>query len=82
MVLEAAYEATLWEAALNAAGGRSDIVLLTLLGGGAFGNDAEWIFGAMRYALSKVASFDLDVRIVSYGPPSRDLLDFVESMGQ
>jgi hypothetical protein len=35
LVLEAAYEATLWEAVLDAANGGSNIVLLTLLGGGA-----------------------------------------------
>jgi hypothetical protein len=81
LVLEAAYEATLWEAVLNAASGGSNIVLLTLLGGGAFGNDVEWILGAMRRALSKVASNDLDIRIVSYGPASRDLLRFAEGMG-
>jgi hypothetical protein len=74
LVLEAAYEATMWAAVLNAHRGASNIVLLTLLGGGAFGNDPAWIFGAMRYALRNVASLDLDVRIVSYGPPSRDLL--------
>jgi len=39
LVLEAVYEATLWAAALNAQRGVSNIVLLTRLGGGAFGND-------------------------------------------
>jgi hypothetical protein len=79
-VLEAAYEATMWAAVVNAQRGASKIVLLTLLGGGTFGNNAEWILASMRHALRKVASFDLDVRIVSYGAPSRDLLRFVESI--
>jgi hypothetical protein len=39
---------------------------LTLLGGGAFGNDVEWILAAMSRALRKVADVALDVRIVSY----------------
>lgn len=81
LVLEAAYEATMWAGVLNAKRGASNVVLLTLLGGGAFGNDVEWILGAMRNALSKVASYNLDVRIVSYGPPSRELFGFVESIG-
>jgi hypothetical protein len=74
LVLEAAYEATMWAAVLNARRGASNIVLLTLLGGGAFGNEEEWIIGAMRRALTMVASFDLDVRIVSYGAPSAAVL--------
>lgn len=38
LVLEAAYEATLWSAALNARRGGSNVGPLTLLCGGAFGN--------------------------------------------
>ncbi len=79
LVLEAAYEATLWEAVLNGARGGSNIVFLTLLGGGAFGNEGEWIYSAIRHSLQRVAAYDLDVRIVSYGPPSRELAEFVAS---
>lgn len=79
LVLEAAYEATMWAAVLNADRGASDTVLLTQLGGGAFGNDEGWILSAMRRALEVVSSFDLDVRIVSYGAPSPGLRGFVES---
>jgi hypothetical protein len=77
LVLEAAYEATLLEAVINAARGVSNIVLLTLLGGGAFGNDAGWIYQAIRRALTTVVTAGLDVRIVSYGRPSPDLVEFV-----
>src|SRR5829696_7150314 len=66
LVLEAAYEATLWAAVLNAQRGSSGIVLLTSLGGGAFGNAEAWISGGMRRALQVVSGFDLDVKIVSY----------------
>ena len=38
LVLEAAYEATLWAGVLNARRGASPVVLLTRVGGGAFGN--------------------------------------------
>src|SRR5271168_3197044 len=48
LVLEAAYEATMWSAVLNAMRGASNVVLLTFLGGGAFGNDDEWVLSAMR----------------------------------
>ena len=47
------------------------------MGGGAFGNDEAWIQDAMRFALEAVRDCDLNVRLVSYGPPSRDLMDLV-----
>lgn len=80
LVLEAAYEATLLEAAVAASAGGSNVVLLTLLGGGAFGNDKEWIMRAMGRAVADCASVDLDVRIVSYGPPAPDLVRFVAGL--
>jgi hypothetical protein len=79
LVLDAAYEATLCEAVLNARRGASNIVLLTLLGGGAFGNAAEWIYLAIERALKKARGFDLDVRLVSYGAPSAQLRQWVAS---
>jgi hypothetical protein len=74
LVLESAYEATLWAAVDNAQRGRSDVVLLTSLGGGAFGNDSDWIDAAIRRAIRKAEELKLDVKIVSYGPPSPELL--------
>jgi len=47
-VLEAAYEATMWAAVLNSARGASNVVLLTSLGGGAFGNDEDWTLAFNR----------------------------------
>jgi hypothetical protein len=70
LVLEAAYEATLWAALLNARRGSSNIVLLTSLGGGAFGNDETWIEAGLVRALKQASGFNLDVRLVSYGAPS------------
>ena len=77
LVLEAAYEATIWAAVLNARRGASNVVLLTRLGGGVFGNEDEWIDSALRRALMKAADFDLDVRIVSRGAPSKELRQLV-----
>lgn len=73
LVLEGAFEATLWAAVLNAARGVSPLVFLTRLGGGVFGNDATWIHAAMRRALRKVEGLALDVRLVSYGAVSPEL---------
>jgi hypothetical protein len=70
LVLDATYEATLLAGARNAARGASNIVLLTLVGGGVFGNREEWILDAMRRALRRVQDIALDVRIVSYHEPS------------
>ncbi len=78
MVLEAAYEATLWAALESHHRGQSNIVLLTSLGGGAFGNSEEWILAAMRRAFRLAVGYNLDVRIVSYGTPSRTLVQVSE----
>jgi hypothetical protein len=69
IVLEAAYEATICAAVL-ARRGASNIVLLTSLGGGAFGNEETWINNAIARALGMVRGLDLDVRLVSYGRPT------------
>jgi hypothetical protein len=73
LVLEAAYEATLWAAALNAGRSGSNVVFLTRVGGGAFGNEPQWIHDAMRRALNKLAGVSLDVRIISYRKPDTAL---------
>jgi hypothetical protein len=78
LVLEAAYEATMAAAILNAKRGVSNIVLLTQLGGGAFGNHDDWIYAATRRSLEKVREFDLEVRLVSYGAPSRAIAQLAE----
>jgi hypothetical protein len=74
LVLEAAYEATLLAAVVNAQRGVSNRVLLTLVGAGAFGNDRQWILAAIRRALRLPVVKGLDVRIVSFGWPPDDLL--------
>ena len=74
LVLEAAYEATILGAILNATRGRSNRVLLTALGGGAFGNDEGWIHNAMARALEIAGDAELDVRLVSFGSPTPGFL--------
>jgi hypothetical protein len=78
LILEAAYEATMAAAILNAKRGISNVVLLTQLGGGAFGNSDDWINAATRRSLEKMREFDLDVKLVSYGTPSRTITQLAE----
>lgn len=66
LVLEAAYEATLLAAVLNASKTGNKSVYLTLLGGGAFGNDQAWIVDAIRRAAKLCSKFALEVKIVSF----------------
>lgn len=80
LVLDAAYEATMLEAIINARRGVSNIVLLTSLGGGAFGNAPEWIHAAIKRAVKKVQDFDLDVRLVSYGQLSVQARELVKEL--
>jgi len=70
LILEAAYEATLCAAAINAQMTGNKTVFLTLLGGGAFGNETSWIVGAMDRALRMHADSGLDVRVVSFKRPN------------
>lgn len=79
LVLEAAYEATLWAALHNAQRGASKTVLLTRLGGGAFGNADGWIDQAIARALELFRNHPLDVRIVSFGAPSASMLALEEA---
>ena len=79
LVLEAAYEATVLAAILNRVETGNRCVFLTLLGGGAFGNDDSWTFAAIQRALEKSARTDLSVRIVSYRAPRPGVKELVEA---
>lgn len=67
LVLEAAYEATLLAAAINHTRTGCPTVYLTRLGGGAFGNDPDWIDTALGNALKRVGPLGLRVVMVSFG---------------
>ena len=62
LVLQAAYEATICAAIIN----QSNKLFLTLLGGGAFGNEDAWIIGAIERAVIRYREHDLDIAIVSH----------------
>jgi hypothetical protein len=66
LVLEAAYEATVCAAILNARDTGNKRLYLTQLGGGAFGNRTTWISDSITRALRLYQDWNLEVAIVSY----------------
>lgn len=80
LILEATYEATLILGLKNYLKSGNNRVYLTLIGGGAFGNEVRWIFSAIRKAVLKYKTFPLDVRIVSYGRPNPELQKFLTKL--
>ena len=77
LVLEASYEATLCAALVNASKTGNNTVFLTLVGGGAFGNETDWILGGLQRALDLYKQAALDVAIVSYGSSNPDIQHLV-----
>lgn len=80
LVLEAAYEATLWAAVIQAQRGASPQVLLTWLGGGAFGNDAAWIRAALARAVDAVRGHGLAIALVSRSPPPAAIREWAQAL--
>lgn len=78
LVLEASYEATFCAAILNSIRNGNNRLFLTLLGGGAFGNETDWIIAGIKRALSLYKHADLDVAIVSYGSSKQYLRQLVD----
>jgi hypothetical protein len=68
LILDAAYEATLWAAVANAQRTGVKDVFLTLVGGGVFRNEFEWISAAIGRAVSllRAAGADLTVHICHF----------------
>lgn len=82
LVLEASYEATLCAAILNAVNSGNNSVFLTLLGGGAFGNETRWIMNAIERALTRYKDANLDVNIVSYGSSNLQVKELVHEFNK
>jgi hypothetical protein len=72
-VLKGAYEATLRAAHLNGERTGNNTAFLTLLGGGAFGNEPGWILDGLERGLRVCAPLDIDAAVVSYGRPNPEL---------
>lgn len=81
LILEASYEATICTAILNSISNGNNRLFLTLLGGGAFGNEIDWIIGGIQRALNLYKYVDLDVVIVSYGASSQYVQQLVDQYG-
>lgn len=79
-VLDASYEATLAAAVLNAQKTGNRKVYLTLLGGGAFGNDLCWILSALKRAILTYKNSGLEIAIVSYGSSQLEVASLVANM--
>lgn len=82
LVLEAAYEATFHAAVLNRLRNGKSTVFLTLLGGGAFGNNTQWILESLGRGFDLFRDAGLDVRVVSYGRSNPQLVKFLRQTGE
>lgn len=78
LILEASYEATLHAAVINHNQGHSNKLYLTLLGGGAFGNDTHWITDSIVQSLNKFRNTPLQVHIVSHGSSKPHVRELVQ----
>lgn len=80
LILEATYEATLLAAMINMEKNNSKLVYLTLVGGGAFGNEETWILESLGHAVGKFKNIPLDVRVVSYGASNPRLAEYINRL--
>jgi len=80
VILEATYEATLYSALINLEKNKSNLVYLTLVGGGSFGNEECWILESIQKTIRKFKNTPLNVKIVSYGVSNSKLLDCINKM--
>jgi len=83
LILESLYEATLYAAVENVQRHPNEPsarkVFLTAVGGGVFGNDMRWVKDAMYSAFRKFKDIGLEIVMVSYGGPTREFSELVES---
>jgi hypothetical protein len=80
LVLNATYEATFYAALLNVVKHGNRKLYLTLVGGGAFGNDINWIFSAIERAVNLFRTTPLEIFIVSHGRSNPQLKAFIDKM--
>lgn len=78
LILEASYEATLHAALINYERTGCKKVFLTLLGGGAFGNDIKWIMDALKIVLNRFENTPLEVGVVSYGESNSEVVNLLK----
>ncbi len=82
LALEASYEATICASIINASRTGNNKVFLTLVGGGAFGNEESWIIDAMERAIMTYKDAELDIMIVSYSRQNPAVNQLVRRFGR
>ncbi len=82
LVLEASYEAVICAAILNRESTGNDNVFLTLIGGGAFGNEIAWIIDAIQRVLVLYVDYDINVVMVSYGRSNSHVCQLVSEFSR
>lgn len=82
LVLEATYEATILLGLKNYIKNQNNQVYLTLIGGGVFGNDLNWILKAIKKVIVKYQDFPLDVKIVSYQKSKPEIQLFLSALNK
>jgi len=80
LILEAAYEATFAAAAIQCSKTRNGNLFLTLLGGGAFGNQQQWILDAIERSCELYRQFNLNVMIVSHRKSNPAVTSLLKAM--
>jgi len=80
VILEATYEATLHAALINYEKTESSKVYLTLVGGGAFGNEEYWILESLQNSIRKFQNTPLDIMVVSYGQSNNKLVKAINEI--
>lgn len=81
LILEATYEATLHAALINLKERNCPKVYLTLVGGGVFGNQIDWITDSIFVALQRFLHTPLEVSIVSYGSSKGEVRKLMNRLG-
>ncbi|MDO8753530.1 MAG: hypothetical protein Q7J80_06520 [Anaerolineales bacterium] len=82
LILEASYEATICAAILNSQETGNNRVFLTLLGGGAFRNEIDWIMDGLKRALNRYKNWNLEIAIVTYGAPNQQVRELINQFKQ
>jgi hypothetical protein len=82
LILEGTYEATFYAALKNYQQIGNKKLYLTLVGGGVFGNEQNWVFDAIEKAFIKFKNTPLEVMIVSYGDSNKDVKAFCKKLNK
>ena len=77
VILEATYESTICAGVLNSIKNNNSKIYLTLVGGGAFGNELSWIINAIKRSLELYRYIDLDVIIVSHRHSNKHIQELI-----